>query len=406
MNNQSTANHLDTPNPALTNTQAPFAPVAQPQIPLNQTANELDSPIANSLTTSPTTPAPITPANPAADNLTPITATESEADLSPASPTPIQENAGNNVFPQPPQAPKKELPMVAIIALIAVLIIVLGCIIVFSVMNDSRDQAPLDVMLPEDDDSELEALMPPSQAPLISSLSAVSTDAFAQSLDINCVADKDGNETIAWAELPFSLNQEVKQHFDLLLADSLPCSVGLSDTGRPVPMSRYVMLANNNNPKQLDRLYFIHANSRPADTLTHVSNNVFAFSDTPACDQRNLCYRSPKDNIEFYLNSEDGNNFSPQKLCVLISDSGKFSADQTLLAKLYVGECFNPETEFEAIYQVYRQHGTGNATEWQLKKPEKITDFYRDLTTVYKGSMRYLDLLQRLQTLTNGISFN
>ena len=270
MNNQSTANHLDTPNPALTNNQAPFAPVAQPQIPLNQTANELDSPIVDSLTTSPTTPAPITPANPAADNLTPITAAESEADLSPASPTPIQENAGNNVFPQPPQAPKKELPMVAIIALIAVLIIVLGCIIVFSVMNDSRDQAPLDVMLPENDDSELEALMPPSQAPLISSLSAVSTDAFAQSLDINCVADKDGNETIAWAELPFSLNQEVKQHFDLLLADSLPCSVGLSDTGRPVPMSRYVMLANNNNPKQLDRLYFIHANSRPEIGRAHV----------------------------------------------------------------------------------------------------------------------------------------
>lgn len=449
MNNQSTANQLDTSSPALTNTQAPFAPVAQPSIPLNQTAgdlntpitdfplppeqatslpdNQLNQPLANSV---PASPLPVT------DNLVatqPLSTgglptinsnlpanqsqptNETSADIGVVASTPTSDNeitnqpSSNYNFPQPPQPVKKELPMVAIIGLIVILIIVLGCIIVFTVMQDSRNQSPLEVSLPDNYENELEAVVPTTNPPKISSLSAVSTDAYAQSLEINCVPHPDGGETIAWAELPFSLSQEVKQHFNLMLADSVPCFGRPTSSGMPMPMTRYVMLTNKNNPNELDRFYFTHAHSFQSEPPIHPSYNVFtAFSDLPACNEQNLCYRSPEDQIEFYLNSENDNQFSPQKLCILISNAGQWSADNTLLAKAYVGECFNPETDFEAIYQVYQKHGTtnNNTTAWQLKKPEKISEFYRDLTTIYKGSMRYQNLLKRLHTLSSGVSFN
>lgn len=419
MNNQSPANQLDTQSPALTNTQAPFAPVARPPMPLNQTVADLHTPSADFplhgeqslppqdplVNTAPTEPQPtannLAAASPVPTNdlptieqnlpvnsVAPVSDVPADLGLEPSTSVPTNEVANqppsDNNFPQPPQPAKKELPMVAVIGLIVALIIVLGCIIVFTVMSDSRNQSPLEVMLPDNDESELEAFMPATSAPKISSLSAVSTDAYAQSLEINCVADKDGQENIAWAELPFSLSQEVKQHFNLMLADSVPCFGRPTASGIPMSMTRYVMLTNN-NPKELDRFYFTHAHSFQSEQPIHPSYNVFtAFSDAPVCNERNLCYRSPVDKIEFYLNSEDGEQFSPQKLCILISDAGKWSPDNTLLAKAYVGECFNPETDFEAIYQVYGQHGTtnNNTTAWQLKRPEK-KDFFQSVAEFF-----------------------
>ncbi len=396
--------------PFSNSTPVPSAPAPLPATAANslnnvnlasaETAQAPATPISTA-NNSPT--APINPSIPTPVNTNPAVSgsVNPTGELSPtAPPSPHQPQA-----PQKPLVGKKELPLPAIIAIMVVLLIILGVIIYLTVVNKQAEKNA-DFADTSSDDSEV--TVSHSSLPPVSSMTAVLAKDFSRSLDMNCVASGQGKETIAWAELPFSLSSEIKQNFNLLLADSVDCT-GQVDLRRQTIAAgtRYVLLANPPSSSNIDRFYFVHANSTAATSSTQVTDNVLAFPHQIVCNQSNLCYHSPQDNLEIYLNSEDGSNYYANKFCVTISNQGKLSNDNSLLAKAYVGECFALQ-EFPQLYELFTSSGKIDLATytWQANARLNYGDFYRQLTNIYKSSARFQALLERLQTLTAGVSFN